>query len=110
MPSLPKGVVKYSQVPTGDKFFTSTTIPKGLLRRHNTKEGTWGIINVHSGRLKYSIEEGPHKGDYYLDTETKGVIEPKVYHSVASCGGEDVCFVVEFYRRPGTGPVDEKRE
>jgi tellurite resistance-related uncharacterized protein len=110
MASLPKGVVKYSQVPSGDKLFAKDTIPKGLLRRHNTKEGTWGIINVAQGRLRYTVDEGPHKGKYDLDADTRGVIEPRVYHSVAPVDDKDVSFVVEFYRFPGTGSVNEKRE
>lgn len=111
MASLPSNVVKYSQVPSGSrKSFTRNTIPKGLLRRHNTKEGTWGVINLSSGRLQYTVDEGPHKGIYKLDINTKGIIEPQVYHSVAPVGEEEVEFVVEFYRLPNTGPVDEKRE
>jgi tellurite resistance-related uncharacterized protein len=108
MPVLPNGFVKYSQVPkTG--AFTETTIPKGLLKHHNTKAGTWGIINVQSGKLSYSIEEGSHKGVYPLDVTRKGIIEPTILHSVAPVPGDAVSFVVEFYRLPGTGPVDEKR-
>ena len=109
MASLPKDVVKYSQVPKG-KSFTRTTIPKGLLKQHNTKKGTWGVINVSSGRLRYIVNEGPHAGVYDLDRNTKGIIQPQVYHSVAPIDNEDVNFVVEFYRLPNTGPVDEQRE
>jgi hypothetical protein len=32
MPILPEGVVKYSQVPAKDKFFTADKIPRGLLQ------------------------------------------------------------------------------
>jgi len=111
MASLPNNVVKYSQVPSGSrKSFTRTTIPKGLLRQHNTKEGTWGVINLSSGRLRYTVDEGPHAGVYNLDANTNGIIEPQVHHSVAPIDEEDVDFVVEFYRLPNTGPVDEKRE
>jgi tellurite resistance-related uncharacterized protein len=38
-----------------------------------------------------------------------GVIEPTKLHSVKALS-DDVEFVVEFWRRPGTGVVDEKRE
>ena len=57
------------------------------------------------------MDEGTHKGVLYkLDIKTKGIIEPQVYHSVAPMDEEEVEFVVEFYRLPNTGPVDEKRE
>lgn len=52
MPILPKEVMKYSQVPKGkegNEYFTATTIPKGLLNKHSTKKGTWGVINVSKG-------------------------------------------------------------
>jgi tellurite resistance-related uncharacterized protein len=110
MATLPPGVVKYSQVPAAGKTpFTKSTIPKGLLKRHNTKDGTWGIIQVNQGKLQYVIDEGSHKGIYNLDPQTRGVIEPQVFHSVAPIT-DNVSFVVEFYRYPGTGAVDEKRE
>lgn len=109
MATLPTNVVKYSQVPKG-KFFTRDTIPKGLLRRHNTKQGTWGVINLAEGKLRYTVDEGPHQGSYNLNSKTPGIIEPQVYHSVAPIENEEVKFVVEFYRLPNTGPVDEQRE
>ena len=107
MKSLPSDVVKYSQVPkTGS--FTSMKIPKGLLKEHTTKSGTWGVIKVSKGKLLYTINE-PSAAEYVLDENTMGIIEPQVKHQVAALT-EDLEFVVEFHRMPGTGPVDEKRE
>mmetsp|Transcript_44666 Transcript_44666/g.82846 ORF Transcript_44666/g.82846 Transcript_44666/m.82846 type:complete len:160 (-) Transcript_44666:315-794(-) len=108
MPTLPVGVVKYSQVPKPPKTFTADTIPKGLLKQHNTKAGTWGIIDVRRGRLEYQINE-PERLVFELQAPAKGVIEPRVLHQVKALTN-DVEFVVEFYRMPGTGPVNEKRE
>lgn len=111
MATLPFNVVKYSQVPAGNKpCFTQNSIPKGLLRRHNTKQGTWGVISVQRGKLRYTVDEGMHKGVYNLNEKTRGIIEPQVYHSVAPVENEEVEFVVEFYRLPNTGPVQEERE
>lgn len=107
MPTLPSNVVKYSQVPK-DKVFTADKIPKGLLKQHSTKKGTWGIINVQKGALEYKILE-PTEQVFELQAPTKGVIEPTVLHQVRALT-QDLEFVVEFYRLPGTGPVDEKRE
>ena len=110
MKSLPSGVVKYSQVPkdgTG-KVFTKDTIPKGLLKEHNTKKGTWGVINVSKGQLQYQINE-PQISVHILDSNTRGIIEPQIKHQVTPLT-DDVQFIVEFYRYPNTGPVNEKRE
>ena len=107
MKSLPDGVVKYSQVPKG-KVFTSTTIPRGLLKEHTTKAGTWGVINVSKGQLQYQINE-PSKTIHILDSKKHGIIEPQIKHEVSPLS-DDVEFIVEFYRYPNTGPVIEKRE
>ena len=107
MKSLPDGVVKYSQVPKG-KVFTSTTIPRGLLKEHTTKAGTWGVINVTKGQLQYQINE-PSKSIHILDSKKHGIIEPQIKHEVSPLS-DNVEFIVEFYRYPNTGPVIEKRE
>ena len=107
MPKLPSGVVKYSQLPkTG--AFVKDTIPKGLLRQHNTKAGTWGVIKVQKGSLQYQINE-PRTMTFKLEAPAQATIEPTVFHEVKPLS-DDVEFAVEFYRMPGTGPVEEKRE
>eukprot|EP00532_Pseudo-nitzschia_australis_P008665 CAMPEP_0168177906 /NCGR_PEP_ID=MMETSP0139_2-20121125/8764_1 /TAXON_ID=44445 /ORGANISM="Pseudo-nitzschia australis, Strain 10249 10 AB" /LENGTH=201 /DNA_ID=CAMNT_0008097109 /DNA_START=104 /DNA_END=709 /DNA_ORIENTATION=+ len=133
MPILPKNAVKYSQVPKEGNVFTETTIPKGLLNRHNTKAGTWGVIKILKGSLHYNIEAGNisnsikkegnedeiNNGEreqkmqlikFILNSDSDGIIEPERLHEVAPVDGEEVEFVVEFHRVPGTGLVDEKRE
>lgn len=113
MPELPAEVVQYSQVPAAKgKHFTATTIPKGLLKEHSTKSGTWGLIRVTQGRLEYQINDALSAGavrKFVLDPNLPGVIEPTILHQVKPLT-EDVEFVVEFYRLPGTGPVHETRE
>lgn len=107
MPKLPSDVVKYSQVPKSGSF-TATTIPKGLLKDHTTKKGTWGIIRVDKGSLEYTIVD-PAISVFELKAPDRGIIEPTRLHHVRALS-DDLEFVVEFYRVPGTGPVDEKRE
>lgn len=107
MKALPADVVKYSQVPRG-KVFTKETIPRGLMKEHNTRKGTWGVIHVSQGQLRYQINE-PTVSVHIIDSETRGIIEPQIKHEVAALT-DDLEFVVEFYRLPGTGPVVEKRE
>jgi tellurite resistance-related uncharacterized protein len=136
MPILPNDVVKYSQVPK-EGSFTKSTIPKGLLNRHTTKIGTWGVIKILKGSLEYKIAPKGNKIKKEEDTEDdditiyptqfiltpttqNGIIEPERYHKVQAVTGsddddneideEELEFVVEFHRVPGTGPVDEKRE
>lgn len=108
MPVLPPDVVQYSQVPGKGKFFTKTSVPKGLLKQHTTKKGTWGVIRVSAGKLEYQINE-PDVTSFELCTGVLGIIEPTVLHQVKPLT-DDLEFVVEFHRLPNTGPVDEKRE
>lgn len=106
MQKLPDTMVKYNTVPNAPKTFTATSIPRGLLKDHSTKEGTWGVIRVIKGTIGYKIVD---ESFHILDPSTPGIIEPQVLHSVVP-SGEDVEFVVEFYRLPETGPIDEPRE
>ena len=109
MPILPPDVVKYSQVPK-EGFFVKDKIPRGLLKDHTTKEGTWGVIHVASGKLLYRIEEPEPALEFELTPDGPGgIIEPTRLHRVAPLT-DDVEFCVEFHRLPGTGPVDERRE
>ena len=55
--------------------------------------------------------DGEDKQDrtFTLDDTVEGVIVPTQLHYVTPLT-EDLEFVVEFYRLPGTGPVKEERE
>ena len=108
MPKLPADVVKYSQVPK-EAFFVKEKIPRGLLKDHTTKAGTWGVIRVNSGKLLYRIEKPEPALEFELSPGIDGIIEPQRLHRVEPLT-EDCEFCVEFYRLPNTGPVDEKRE
>mmetsp|Transcript_11836 Transcript_11836/g.26401 ORF Transcript_11836/g.26401 Transcript_11836/m.26401 type:complete len:168 (+) Transcript_11836:3-506(+) len=110
MPILPSDVVKYSQVPKKDSYFVKDKIPRGLLKNHTTKAGTYGVIRVNAGKLLYRIEEPEPPTEFVLSpNDPPGIIEPTRLHRVAPLT-DDVEFCVEFHRKPGTGPVDEKRE
>ena len=58
--------------------------------------------------MEYSIIE-PEERTHILDKDKHGVIEPTMLHHVKALTN-DLEFVVEFWRVPGTGVVDEKRE
>ncbi len=91
MKQLPQDVSSYKKTPE----FTNETVPAGLLKSHQTKEGTWGKIVVLGGLLKYRILE-PEFEEIVLSPEIPGIVEPKVLHEVEPFG--DVRFYVEFYR------------
>jgi tellurite resistance-related uncharacterized protein len=68
------------------------------------------VIRVSSGKLEYSIVQEP-SSPFVVECipDLPGIIEPQVKHHVKALS-DDLKFVVEFYRLPGTGPVDEKRD
>ena len=92
MKQLPDDVVAYRRTPK----FTETSVPAGLLRRHSTKAGVWGLIRVESGTLRYRILE-PEIEEHELTPDAPGVVEPEVPHEVEPLGA--VQFHVEFHRR-----------
>lgn len=89
MKSLPENAKEYKRTPS----FTEDTIPKGILRSHTTKAGTWGKIVVEEGKLLYRILE-PELEEIELTPEKYGVVEPQVPHEVEPLG--KVKFHVEF--------------
>jgi tellurite resistance-related uncharacterized protein len=90
MKQLPPDVTSYKRTPE----FSESTVPKGLTRAHNTKEGTWALINVLEGELIYRILE-PVFEEIFLNSKLPGVVEPTCKHEVEPKG--KVRFFVEFY-------------
>jgi tellurite resistance-related uncharacterized protein len=91
MKDLPISVHSYKQTPV----FTNLTVPKGLLKAHQTKAGTWGKIVVLEGSLRYRILTS-NPEEVILSPEKHGVIEPCILHEVEPIN--QVRFYVEFYR------------
>lgn len=94
--NLPPQVRPYRR--TGE--FTETTVPPALLRAHTTKDGTWGMIHVLTGRLVYRITDPRQaSSEVVLTADTApGVVEPTILHAVEPLG--PVRFFVEFHREP----------
>ncbi len=90
--ALPK-LIPYKKTPV----FNETTIPKGLLKAHSTKAGTWGKIVVLEGTLLYRILE-PEVSEQLLKPGSLGFAKPKQLHEVRPEG--KVSFYVEFCRPP----------
>ena len=91
MKEIPSNVTSYKKTPE----FTEQTVPVGLLKDHNTKDGVWGKIVVLSGLLEYTILE-PEFEVVELSPQRFGVVEPTMKHHIKPKG--PVNFYVEFYR------------
>jgi tellurite resistance-related uncharacterized protein len=91
MKKTPQDVSAYKKTP----IFSQDTVPKGLLKDHNTKEGVWGVIVILEGELEYTILE-PETEVVILNKGLHGVVEPTILHHIKPVG--DVSFYVEFYR------------
>ena len=94
MAPLPPSLVRYKRTPS----FTEVTVPAGLLNDHSTKNGTWGLIHVEEGRLRYMVTDARReRGDFILTPDSApGVIEPMILHRVEPLGW--VQFHVEFWK------------
>jgi len=91
MKNLPDNLEAYKRTPE----FDENSVPKGLLKAHQTKQGVWGKIVVLEGELQYSIDSSDNEV-LVLSTNKYGVVEPEVFHQVKPVG--EVRFYVEFYR------------
>ena len=91
---LPPGLASYRRTAT----FTEATVPAALLREHNSKEGSWGLIHVEDGRLRYRITDPRRAAFETILSPASGpaVIEPTIRHNVEPIGR--VRFYVEFWR------------
>lgn len=74
-PALPAGARAYRRIGP----FGADDIPAGLLRRHDLKEGAWGLLTVLAGsiRFRWDDEEG---GSRVLKAGDTVLIPPCVPH------------------------------
>jgi tellurite resistance-related uncharacterized protein len=95
---LPAGLKPYKRTAS----FTENSIPPGLLKDHATKDGTWGLIHVEEGNLRYVICDAQRvTSERILTPHTgPGIVEPAIVHFVAPIGR--VKFHVEFLRSGDT--------
>ena len=92
--TLPPGLEPYRSTPE----FDETSVPAALRADHDTKTGTWGLIHVTAGALRYRVTDprrAPHEQLLTPDTPP-GVVEPTIRHHVEPVGA--VRFHVEFWR------------
>lgn len=96
MTALPASAQPYKRTPT----FTEATIPLGLRKDHSTKDGTWGLIHVEQGRLRYVVADTrrPCTERILTADAEPGTVEPTILHHVEPLG--QVRFYVEFLKDP----------
>jgi tellurite resistance-related uncharacterized protein len=91
--------VMNAAAPTPAKPYKSTpvfdeeSLPAGLRREHRTKAGSWGVIRVLEGRLRYHVLEPTC--EVILEPGRPGLILPEQPHLVEPLG--PVRMQVEFY-------------
>ena len=85
--------------PTATKPYKSTavfdevTLPAGLRREHRTKAGSWGVIRVFEGRLRYEVLDP--NSEVILDPDHVGLILPEQAHLVEPLGS--MRMQIDFY-------------
>ncbi len=72
------------------------TIPAGLRRAHRVAPGTWGLLHVQHGRLRFRLRTEPAL-DVVVRPGHPQPLPPEVEHEVEPLG--QVRFFVEFLRR-----------
>ena len=91
---LPDGSECYKRTPS----FTEATVPKALLNNHSTRQGTWGLLCVEQGALRYVVTDSRRPlSETVLTPTTTAVIEPTIVHRVEPIGTTQ--FHIEFYRQ-----------
>jgi tellurite resistance-related uncharacterized protein len=93
---LPSGLQLVRVTPT----FDETTLPAGLLAAHRIAAGLWGRLLVHSGAVRFVVEDtGEH---HELRAGDSVVIPPHHPHHLEVIG--PVRLAVEFHRTRDHGP------
>lgn len=90
--ALPPGLQAYRRT----NEFTEETLPTGMRKEHSTKAGTWALIHVLEGQLRYCVPAWGH--DEILQPGRLGIIAPQVVHFVEPQGA--VRMFVEFHAVP----------
>jgi hemoglobin len=90
---LPPGLEVYGRSPE----FSSANLPAKLQSAHSTKAGTWGLLRVIEGKLRYVLE-APQRDERTVTAGGTVVIEPEALHHVEFI--EPGRFFIEFCRVP----------
>ncbi len=72
---------------------------KFFLEKHSTKEGTWGLLQLHSGEIKFIFLDGKEKelSRHQIDTNNSELyIPPALWHKIEPIS-ENFTAVLKFY-------------
>lgn len=74
-PALPSDARIYRRIGP----FDAGTIPAGLLRRHDLKSGTWGLVEILAGSVRFCWDDAAG-GDRLLVAGETMLVPPTVPH------------------------------
>eukprot|EP01130_Rhizamoeba_saxonica_P012295 TRINITY_DN5165_c0_g1_i1.p1 TRINITY_DN5165_c0_g1~~TRINITY_DN5165_c0_g1_i1.p1 ORF type:complete len:136 (+),score=20.35 TRINITY_DN5165_c0_g1_i1:63-470(+) len=110
-PNSPETIAYALGVPTGfhnyrtTQIFTKETVPAGLTRSHNTKQGVYGVISVLKGHLTlhhFDYEEAGLEERWEIIAAgaggASGLVLPEAPHQVEDLS-PDLQFQVQFWRK-----------
>jgi tellurite resistance-related uncharacterized protein len=89
---MPSGFAPYKRTAT----FTRESVPAALLRRHDTKAGTWAVLHVVLGQLEYFELTETGETRLLLGSGEQVAVPAQREHRVAM--SEGAAFFLEFWR------------
>ena len=93
--AMPPGMIPSGSTPV----FTEQTLPDGLRKEHKLADGTWGVLRVLEGTIRFTdLETDEERSIASPDDVT---IRPGALHQVATVG--PVQLRIDFYREPESG-------
>jgi tellurite resistance-related uncharacterized protein len=87
---LPEGVEAHRTIGP----FDADTLPAGLRKTHDLKQGTWGRVSLEQGTITFVWEDEPG-GREHLAAPADIVVPPQAPHHVE---GDDFRLSITFYR------------
>jgi tellurite resistance-related uncharacterized protein len=105
---LPEAIQPVRSSPEWDEH----TVPPGLRRAHRLVAGTWGMIRVHKGVLRFSLRSEPAISVELRPASPAQAIPPEMDHDVEPL--ERVRFSIDFFavdrRRQATAGIERPDE
>ena len=98
---MTKGDIPSNLVPSGSSaIFTEETIPGALQREHKLAEGTWGVLHVFEGKIRFvDLESLQEK---IISAPDQVTIHPGAPHRVGVVGPAEIR--IDFFREPHSKP------
>ena len=89
--SLPQGAEAYRTIGP----FDAASLPKGLRAEHSLKPGTWGLLELTEGALRF-VWDDEKGGAEEISAPASLVVAPEVLHHVEGSG--PFTLTITFYR------------